>query len=65
MLTPTELESLYTTKARSWSDERLRLEQSFIDARKAEGDETWAAPEVMAAWKKCVAAEVERRSLTA
>lgn len=59
--TQAELEPIYAEKMAGWSDNRVRYELTYKDAA---GD-AWASPEVMAAWNKCLAAEVERRGLTA
>lgn len=65
METQAELEVIYAAKMAAYDDARIRTELGFVSARKAEGNDAWAKPEVMAAWNKCLNAEAERRGLTA
>lgn len=62
--TQAELEVIYADKMAQWSDGRLRHERGYVEQRDAEGNPCWGSKEVMAAWNKCIAAEIERRGLT-
>lgn len=57
------LESHYTAKMAAYSDDRIRTELSFVSDRKAEGNDAWAKPEVMAAWTTCLKAEAASRGI--
>ena len=62
MQTQAELEEIYAQKMLEWTDARLIQEMGFVADRANEGNECWGKPEVMAAWKKCLLGEAERRS---